>query len=166
MEFMTNGTGRLMRYDVATKAVTVLLKGLSVANGLALSPKEDFLLVNDLSRFRIWRYYLAGPKAGTTEVFADLPGAPDNMKATAKGRYLVGLPAVDIPGSKVRLLPLIKSQPLLARFMLRLVTLAKLGAEFLNSVMPHEAFEMAAHHIGHCEHAFGPFKHRHRRTSF
>ena len=71
-------TGRLMRYDVASKKVSVLFDGLCFGNGVALSPKEDFVLFNDIGRFRIWKQYLRGPKAGQTEVFVDLPGRDTN----------------------------------------------------------------------------------------
>ena len=43
-------TGRLFRYDLKTKTLTMLLKGLYFANGVTLSPKEDFVLVNETSK--------------------------------------------------------------------------------------------------------------------
>ena len=67
-----------MKYDVASKRVSVLFDGLCFGNGVALSPKEDFVLFNDIGRFRIWKQYLRGPKAGQTEVFVDLPGLDTN----------------------------------------------------------------------------------------
>ena len=67
-----------MKYDVASKKVSVLFDGLCFGNGVALSPNEDFVLFNDIGRFRIWRQYLRGPKTGETEVFADLPGRDTN----------------------------------------------------------------------------------------
>ncbi len=84
--------GRLMSYDPATKTVRVLLKGLYFANGVALSQNEDFVLVNETSRYRITRFWLAGPKAGTSDIFIEnLPGFPDNISANRKGTFWLAL---------------------------------------------------------------------------
>ena len=57
-----------MKYDVASKKVSVLFDGMCCGNGVALSPNEDFVLFNDIGRFRIWKQYLRSPKARQTEV--------------------------------------------------------------------------------------------------
>ena len=41
-------TGRVLRYDPKRKASEVLVDGLSFANGIVLSHKEDFLLYSEL----------------------------------------------------------------------------------------------------------------------
>ena len=93
--------GRFMSYDPSTKQVKVLMKDLYLANGVALSQNEDFVLVNETSRYRIQRYWLAGPKAGTSDIFIDnLPGIPDNISSDRKGRFWLALfaprdPALD-----------------------------------------------------------------------
>ena len=82
--------GRLISYDTVTKEVKVLLKNLYFANGIALSQDEDFVLVNETYRYRITRYWLKGPKAGTSDVFIDnLPGFPDGVSANRKGTFWV-----------------------------------------------------------------------------
>jgi sugar lactone lactonase YvrE len=74
-----SGTGLLMRRD-PDGAVTVLRDGLKFANGLVLAPDGSHLLVAETAGYRISRYWLTGPKAGTVEPFADnLPGLPDNL---------------------------------------------------------------------------------------
>jgi sugar lactone lactonase YvrE len=84
--------GRFMSYDPVTGQVKVLLKGLYFANGVALSQQEDFVLVNETYRYRIIRYWLKGPKAGTHEVFIDnLPGFPDNISSNRKGTFWLAL---------------------------------------------------------------------------
>jgi len=94
--------GRFMSYDPATGQVKVLLDGLYFANGVALSQREDFVLINETYRYRILRYWLEGPAAGTHEVFADnLPGFPDNISGDRKGTFWLALftvrnPAVDL----------------------------------------------------------------------
>jgi sugar lactone lactonase YvrE len=84
--------GRLLRYEPSTGQVSVLLKGLYFANGVALSQKEDFVLVNETYRYRIKRYWLKGPKAGTSDIFIDnLPGFPDGVSANRRGTFWVAL---------------------------------------------------------------------------
>ncbi|PHT54561.1 hypothetical protein CQW23_09023 [Capsicum baccatum] len=63
-------TGRLMKYDISTKQVTLLLEGLSFANGVALSKDKTFVLVAETSACRILRYWLKGPNVGTHDTFA------------------------------------------------------------------------------------------------
>jgi len=78
--FEHRGSGRVMRYDPATKETTQLASGLSFANGVALGPAEDYLLVNETGSNRIMRVWVAGPKSGQSDVFVDgLPGFPDNL---------------------------------------------------------------------------------------
>ncbi len=78
--FEHRGSGRVLRWDPATKKVDVLAIALSFANGVALSPNEDYLLVNETGSNRIVRVWLQGPKSGQRETFLDaLPGFPDNV---------------------------------------------------------------------------------------
>ncbi len=90
--------GRLLCYDPSTGDTEVLLDGLYFANGIALSRNEDFVLVNETYRYRITRYWLAGPRAGTSEVFADnLPGFPDGVSSNRRGTFWVALFTVRNP---------------------------------------------------------------------
>lgn len=84
--------GRFLSYDPASGQVNVLLKGLYFANGVALSQNEDFVLINETYRYRIIRYWLKGPKAGTHELFIDnLPGFPDNISSNRNGTFWLAL---------------------------------------------------------------------------
>ena len=84
--------GRFMRYDPAADKVEVLLKDLYFANGVALSEKQDFVLINETYRYRIIRYWRKGPKAGTREIFIDnLPGFPDNISGNDRGTFWLAL---------------------------------------------------------------------------
>lgn len=90
----TKPYGRLLAYDPNTQKTRVLLDGLYFANGVALSSAEDFVLVNETWRYRIIRYWLAGPKVGQHDVFADnLPGFPDGISGNRKGVFWVALPS-------------------------------------------------------------------------
>jgi sugar lactone lactonase YvrE len=90
----TRPWGRLLAYDPNTRETRVLLKDLYFANGVALSSNEDFVLVNETWRYRVLRYWLAGPRAGQSEVFADnLPGFPDGISGNRKGVFWLALPS-------------------------------------------------------------------------
>lgn len=84
-------TGRLLKYNIATKEVTVLLEGIGFANGVALSKDRSFVLVAETSASRVLRLWLSGPNAGKTDVFAELPGFPDNVRRNSKGEFWVAL---------------------------------------------------------------------------
>ncbi len=104
--------GRFLSYDPKTGQVKVLLKNLYFANGVALSANEDFVLVNETYRYRIIRYWLKGPKAGTHEVFIEnLPGFPDNISSNRKGKFWLALFTVrnDVV-DKIHPYPFLKAQ--------------------------------------------------------
>ncbi|XP_015582983.1 protein STRICTOSIDINE SYNTHASE-LIKE 10 isoform X2 [Ricinus communis] len=86
-------TGRLLKYDKSSKEVTILLEGLSFANGVALSKDRSFVLVAETSTCQISRFWLHGPNAGKVDVFAKLPGFPDNIRRNSKGEFWVALHA-------------------------------------------------------------------------
>jgi sugar lactone lactonase YvrE len=86
------GHGRLLRHVPATGRTDVLLEGLYFANGVALSPGGDFVLVVETGRYRVRRHFLRGPRAGTSDVFADnLPGYPDGIARGEDGRFWVAI---------------------------------------------------------------------------
>ncbi|CAA0812820.1 Protein STRICTOSIDINE SYNTHASE-LIKE 10 [Striga hermonthica] len=84
-------TGKLMKYDISTKRVTLLLKGIAFANGVALSKDRSFLLVAETTTRKILRFWLKGPNAGKHETFAVLPGFPDNIRRSPVGDFWVAL---------------------------------------------------------------------------
>ena len=86
------GDGRLLRYDFQTGKTSLLLDKLEFANGVALGPDDAFVLVNETGAYRITRYWLTGPKAGTHDIFIDnLPGLPDNLSFNGRDRFWVAL---------------------------------------------------------------------------
>jgi sugar lactone lactonase YvrE len=59
-----------------------------------VAPDGSFVLVAESWTYRIRRLWLAGPKAGTDEVFSDnLPGFPDNINFTSRSTVWVALPS-------------------------------------------------------------------------
>jgi sugar lactone lactonase YvrE len=87
-----SGTGRLLRYD-ANGRVEVLLDDMHFPNGVALAPDESYLVVAEMSAYRLLRIWLGGPRGGTHEVFVDnLPAFVDNISTGADGLFWLGLP--------------------------------------------------------------------------
>ena len=87
-------TGRLLRYDPRTGRVEVVLDHLMFANGVALGPDDGFVLVNETLATRITRYWLRGPRAGQSDIFASaLPGYPDNLTYNGRGVFWVAIPS-------------------------------------------------------------------------
>ncbi|KAK4483394.1 hypothetical protein RD792_010580 [Penstemon davidsonii] len=84
-------SGRLLRYDPTTKTTHVLLEGLAFPNGVQLSKDQSFLLFTETTNCRIMKYYLEGPKTGTTELVANLPGFPDNVRINENGDFWVAI---------------------------------------------------------------------------
>src|SRR5689334_49692 len=84
--------GRLLQYNVVTKQTKVLMSGLHFANGVAVGPDDQYVLVNETGEYRIHRYWLKGDKAGTHDVFIDnLPGFPDNLSYNDHGLFWVAI---------------------------------------------------------------------------
>ncbi|SOB76886.1 Sugar lactone lactonase YvrE [Marinobacter sp. LV10R510-11A] len=87
--------GRFLRYSPKTGETEVLLGDMHFANGVAVAPDGDFVLINETWKYRIMRYWVRGAKAGQAEVFADnLPGFPDNIAVDEKGRFWVAFPTL------------------------------------------------------------------------
>lgn len=98
-------TGRLLAYDPATRTTTLLADGIWFANGLAVAEDESYVLVAETFGGRLLRHWLAGPQAGTTEVFVEgLPGFPDGVSRSPGGTsFWVAIVAV--PNRMQQLLP-------------------------------------------------------------
>ena len=110
------GTGRLLRHDPATGITETLVDGLHFANGVAVGPNGDYVLVTETGRYQVTRYWLNGPQSGTTDVFIDnLPGFPDNISYDDDGRFWLALYAPRDP-----VLDLTLPQPWLRKVLFRL----------------------------------------------
>jgi ribose transport system permease protein len=93
--FEGRGNGRLVCHDPATGKTHTVLANLAFPNGVCVSHDGRAVLWVSTWLCRIYRYWIAGEKAGTVEMLADnLPGYPDNINRASDGRYwlaLVGL---------------------------------------------------------------------------
>ncbi|KAH9727531.1 protein STRICTOSIDINE SYNTHASE-LIKE 13 [Citrus sinensis] len=84
-------TGRLLRYDPPTKTTHIVLDGLAFPNGVQLSKDQSSLLFTETTNCRLMKYWLEGPKTGTVELVANLPGFPDNVRINERGQFWVAI---------------------------------------------------------------------------
>ena len=91
-------TERLLKYDLRTKKVTVLMRGLSFSNGVALNKEKDFVLITETTTTKVTRYWLQGQKSQTSNTFTQLVGCPDNIH----GNFWVAQNNCRIPELKVK----------------------------------------------------------------
>ncbi|KAM7276462.1 hypothetical protein ACFE04_018328 [Oxalis oulophora] len=89
--FSGDNSGRVLKYDPTTQKATVLVKDLQFPNGVSLSKDGSFFLFAEGCIGRLSRYWLKGDKAGTSEIFAILPGFPDNIRTNKDGDFWVAL---------------------------------------------------------------------------
>ncbi|KAL5983109.1 Protein STRICTOSIDINE SYNTHASE-LIKE 13 [Asimina triloba] len=90
-------TGRLLRYDPSSSTTHVVLHGLAFPNGVQISKDQTFLLFTETTNCRIMRYWLEGPRMGAVEIFANLPGFPDNIRLNEKGQFWVAIDCCRTP---------------------------------------------------------------------
>jgi len=105
-------TGRVLEYDPASRTARVVAKGLSFANGLALSGDERTLFVAETGRSRVWKIDAAAsdldvgqPSPNAAVLLDNLPGYPDNLMRGLDGRIWLGFtgprsPKVDAMADK------------------------------------------------------------------
>lgn len=80
-----SASGRLMRRTIEGN-YEVLVDGLKFANGVALSADESFVTVAETAGYRLTRYWLKGPKAGSKDfLIENLHGFPDNIARGSDG---------------------------------------------------------------------------------
>lgn len=128
-------SGRLLRYDPATRTANVVLDNLFYANGVAVAQDDSFVLVAEFLAFRITRYWLDGERKGTHDVFADgLPGYPDNITRTPDGHFLVGLSLERVPGLDKQ-----RPHPWMVKVIYRLPAFLKPKPQFPGYLMEFDA---------------------------
>ncbi len=109
----SSSTGRILEYDPATKATRIVAKGLSFANGVALSQDEQTLYVNETGKYRVWKIAAAASNLDVAQTSAqasvlldNLPGYPDNLMRGLDGKIWLGFakprnPAADNLADKI-----------------------------------------------------------------
>jgi sugar lactone lactonase YvrE len=106
--------GRLLRRS-PDGTIELIADGLQFANGVALPPDESFVAVAETGEFRVNRFWLTGPFAGTRDVFADgLAGFPDNISTGSDGLIWVTSASPRVPA-----LDTVRKMPGLVRALVR-----------------------------------------------
>ena len=95
-------TGRVLEFDPVSGQTRVVARGLSFANGVALSQDEKHLFVNETGKYRVWKIDVNAQgvdvtgldvKKGSDQarvLFDNLPGYPDNLMRGRDGRIWLG----------------------------------------------------------------------------
>jgi sugar lactone lactonase YvrE len=91
-------TSRILEYDPAAGTTRVVVKGLSFANGVALSGDERSLFVAETGKYRVWKVDVAAndlqvgqPSPQASVLLDNLPGYPDNLMRGQGGKIWIGL---------------------------------------------------------------------------
>jgi len=93
-----SASGRVLAHDPASGSTRVVARGLSFANGIALSADGRTLFVTETGRYRIWKIDahardldVQGSSPQASILIDNLPGYPDNLMRWRDGRLWVGL---------------------------------------------------------------------------
>ncbi|KZC11288.1 PREDICTED: adipocyte plasma membrane-associated protein [Dufourea novaeangliae] len=146
--FLANPSGRLIRYNAATKKNEVLLKNLGFANGVLLADDESFVIVLECLKSRIIKYHLTGLKAGQHEILVEaLPGLPDNVHTDGQGGFIVSLISYVDPDHPF-LLQSLMPHPYLRKMITRFLYLIETPFKIVQDVYPNYYAERVLHSVG------------------
>ncbi|MDH3318106.1 MAG: SMP-30/gluconolactonase/LRE family protein [Betaproteobacteria bacterium] len=117
-----SSTGRILEYAPATKTTRIVAKGLSFANGVALSRDEQTLFVAETGKYRVWKIAVAADKLDlardspqATVLLDNLPGYPDNLMRGLHDKIWLGF-----SGPRSADVDAMADKPFLRRLTLRL----------------------------------------------
>jgi sugar lactone lactonase YvrE len=122
-----SATGRVLAYDPSTKQTRVVARGLSFANGIALSQDQQSLFVSETGKYRVWKLSVLAQDLAVTDapqnrespqaqvLLDNLPGYPDNLMRGQSGRIWLGFAK---PRNAV--IDKLSGQPFLRKLILRL----------------------------------------------
>lgn len=84
--------GRLLAFDPKTNQTRTVVRDLYFANGVAVSPDQSFVLVNETGTYSIKKVWLKGDKQGQAETLIDnLPGFPDGIMSNGGDTFWVAI---------------------------------------------------------------------------
>jgi sugar lactone lactonase YvrE len=91
-------SSELRAFDPRTGEVRTLVGGLLLPVGVELSANEDFVAVAEFFAYRVTRYWLSGPRAGTSDrMIENLPGVVDGLASDGRGTFYLTMPAYRTP---------------------------------------------------------------------
>lgn len=147
---LANPSGRLFHFDRQKGVNRVLIDQLNFANGVVLSPNEDFVVVAETTHSRLTKYYLTGAKKGQYETFIDrLPGAVDNLIADADGLWVPLVVAID--NDHPYIAQALARAPWIRKFIIRFLNLIELPFALIEQYYPNPITMAITHHLGHLE---------------
>jgi sugar lactone lactonase YvrE len=92
-----SSTGRILEYDPSKQAVRIIARGLSFANGVALSNDEQYLFVTETGKYRVWKIPVSAHNLDVAArgcqaivLLDNLPGYPDNLMRGLDGKIWLG----------------------------------------------------------------------------
>lgn len=107
-----SSTGRVLEYDPERRITRTVAKGLSFANGIALSGDEHTLFASETGKYRVWKIAVTASDLDVAQdspqasvLFDNLPGYPDNLMRGLGGKIWLGFakprnPVIDAMGDK------------------------------------------------------------------
>jgi sugar lactone lactonase YvrE len=144
--------GRLLSYDLRTGQVDLLLDSLYFANGVAVSPENDFVLVCETGAYRIKRYWLRGERKGESDILIDnLPGFPDGVSRGSGGIFWVA-----IASPRTALLDGLLDKPFLRKIVARLPNAIQPGPKLYGFVLGIDRDGRVVHNLQDPEGRFAP----------
>jgi len=102
LENSRDQSGSLLALDPRTNQTRVLLRGLALASGVAVSRDGSYVLVSEYLAHRIRRFWLRGPRANSSELFVPLRGRPDNIRRNSRGQFWVAVSGAVGPNPPAR----------------------------------------------------------------
>jgi len=86
-------SGRLLSYDPNSGELATHIDNLLFANGVALGPNDEYVLVNETGTARIHRLWLKGEQRGHRDLFASgFPALIDNITYNGQDGFWLALP--------------------------------------------------------------------------
>ncbi len=137
------GNGRLLAYDPESGEADEVLDNLYFANGIAVDPNQEFVLVVETGKYWVRRYWLKGEQAGESDILIEnLPGFPDGISAGSDGIFWLAIAA---PRNAVvdALLP----YPFFRKILMRLPEFLKPEAEAYGCVLGIDADGNVVHNL-------------------
>ncbi len=108
--------GALYAYDPSSGRTSLIQDDMYFANGVAVNPDGDFVLVVETSEYRVQKVWIDGPFRGKSEVLMDaLPGFPDGISSNGKGVYWIAFPSTRQP-----IIDNLADNPVMRKLILRL----------------------------------------------
>nr|XP_012233601.1 PREDICTED: adipocyte plasma membrane-associated protein-like [Linepithema humile] len=146
--FLSNPSGRLIRYNAAKKRNEVLIRNIGFANGVVLNDDESYVIVSDMTKHRLLKYNLKGPKTGQTEIFIEgLLGPIDNLHRDGHGGFF-GVLYFAIDPEHPHILASLTPHPYLRKMLVRLLIVMELPIKLLHDIYPNTYAERLIHAIG------------------